>query len=208
MRKSWATCGAVIVLLSGAGNTFAQNSPTAATVPAALAQPRPAPASVTEQPIVRMRTAGQPDRQLKVLRVTAYTEGESVAEVQDVQTGQTFTLPGKVVAMLPKEAANEASIVSTVRQATHAVQPSPLEMCIAKPPQDEQPTPTVVYTEPKVIYIKAADPKAKLAPVSEPRDEVAPLEWRPRLEEAPAISPVKLDRWMPMKRFSNPTSSK
>ena len=201
----------MLLLLTGAGEASAQNSPGASAVPAVLAQPRPAP--VAEPPIVRMRTAGQPDRQLKVLRVTAYTEGESVAEVQDVQTGQTFTLPGKVVAMLPKEAANAAPApIPPMRPAPSAV-PPPGAKSLPKP--DEQPAPKVTFipppapdpvAEPKSLPI--AEPKPAVAPAAEPpaRAPGASLVWRPRGTEAPALKPAPLDaakpdRWTPMRRF-------
>ena len=212
MRNRWRMRGAVCLLLAGWADASAQNPPSAATVPAALAQARPAPAAAPagDSAIVRMRTAGQPDRQLKVLRVTSYTEGESVAEVQDVQTGQTFTLPGKVVAMLPKEAANAAPPVAA--PPTPVVRPTPavVEKPVPKPtPAPEaQPQPKVLFLPPPAPEPKA-EPKAEIAPaVAAPiRAPGASLVWRPRVGEAPALTPAplepsKTDRWLPMRRFN------
>ena len=209
MRNRWRMRGAMVLLLAGAGEALAQNAPSATTVPAALAQARPAaPAPSVDQAVVRMRTAGQPDRQLKILRVTSYTEGESVAEVQDVQTGQTFTLPGKVVAMLPKEAANAAPPVAAppLRPA-----PSAVEKPIAKPAPapDAQPEPKVLFLPPPAPE-PTAEPKAEVAapPIAAPvRTPGASLVWRPRVGEAPALAPApfepaKSDRWLPMRRFN------
>jgi len=208
----------MIVLLVGAGESFAQNAPSASTVPAALAQPRSAAATPADQPIVRMRTAGQADRQLKVLRVTSYTEGESVAEVQDMQTGQTFTLPGKVVAMLPKEAASApppAPLQPTppARPAPGVTQPVTVEKPTPKPAPEPDPQP-----QPKVLFIPSTAPESVAEPkaptVAEPKREAAParapgasLVWRPRAGEAPALAPAPLepgksDRWVPMRRFN------
>jgi hypothetical protein len=64
----------------------------------ALAVSGPASAAPREGDVVVFRTSGQPERRLKVLRVSAFPDGESLADVQDEATGDRFTLPGKVLA--------------------------------------------------------------------------------------------------------------
>ncbi len=204
MGNRWRMKGAMVLLLAGAWDAPAQNSPSASTVPAALAQPRTAPSPAVEPSVVRMRTAGQPDRQLKVLRVTTCTDGEPVAEVQDMQTGQTFTLPGKVVAMLPKEAAMPVA----PPPAPTFVAPPPAAKPIAKPTLPPPDAPL----EPKVLFIPAPTPAPvaevkPVAAVAAMKSPGASLEWRPRHSDAPALAPAPLapsksDRWLPMRRFS------
>ncbi len=58
----------------------------------------PATAAPREGDVVVFRTSGQPERRLKVLRVSAFPDGESLADVEDLATGDRFTLPGKVLA--------------------------------------------------------------------------------------------------------------
>lgn len=55
-------------------------------------------AAPKEGDVVVFRTSGQPERRLKVLRVSAFPDGESLADVEDIATGDRFTLPGKVLA--------------------------------------------------------------------------------------------------------------
>ena len=211
MRNRWMARGAIALLLGG-GHLVAQ-SPTVATVPAALAQPRPA----ADSPIVLMRTAGQPDRQLKVLRLSNYPDGESVAEVQDAQTGQIFTLPGKVVAALPK-AANAAAPPVIVAPPTPV--PPHTRPTLFAPPPAKPIAPTAPKLDeppmPKVTYIPAPEPtpkaEEKLPPAIPPPAVVpspgASLVWRPRPAETPALGPItpveapKPDRWQPAKRMN------
>ena len=214
--------GVAALLFAGGGSLVAQ-SPTASTVPAALAQPRPT-GPAFEQPIVLMRTAGQPDRQLKVIKHSTYSDGEAVSEVQDVLSGQIFTLPGKVVAMLPKatgSVAPPAPISSPVTVPTPPVRPSsPVGLPVPK--AVEPPMPKVIFIPapappmPKVIFIPAPAPKVEveveLPPVLPPSTTLpapgASLVWRPRPMEMPALTPAltpvepaKPDRWQPAKRM-------
>lgn len=59
-------------------------------------------ASHREGDVVVFRTAGQPERQLKILRVSQFSDGESLIDVQDLTTGDRFTVPGKVMAALSR----------------------------------------------------------------------------------------------------------
>ena len=215
MRNRWMARGAVALLLSG--GYLAAQSPTVTTVPAALAQPRAA----ADSPVVVMRTAGQPDRQLKVLRQSTYPDGESVAEVQDAQTGQIFTLPGKVVAALPK-AAN--TVAPPVIAAPPTPVPPPTRPSLFNPPPAKPIAPPAPKSDeplmPKVTYIPAPEPNPKVEvklPPAVPPPTVAPtpgasLVWRPRPAEIPELGPIapveaaQPDRWQPAKRMNLQTS--
>ncbi len=219
MWDRWIARGAAALLLAGAGHGMAQNSPPASTAPAALAQPRttPAPAPAqAEAPILVMRTAGQPDRQLKVIKQSNPAEGEPIAEVQDVSTGQIFTLPGKVVAMLPRAA-------NTVPPPTLAsLIPAPQVRPLVPVLEPKSPT---AHTAPKVTFIPPpmGEPAPAPAAVADPRPTPAvapaslppgaPHAWRPLptddLAPAPTTPPAvesgKPDRWQPTKRM-NPSA--
>lgn len=217
MRDRWIARGAMALLLASLGETAAQQSPTAATVPASLAQQGTATA---DQPIVLMRTAGQPDRQLKVMKLSKFTDGESVAEVQDVVTGQVFTLPGKVVALLPKAAITIAPPVSVSppAPARPVAPPTPLSKPAPKPVQqpNEQPMPKVIHIPapepPPIPKIEKPGetklPPALPVPVAAPEAASGSVVWRPRPNDRPALTPtptvepVKPDRWQPTKRMS------
>lgn len=215
MLERWITRGAVVLLMTGACEVLSQPAPTASTAPAALAQARNAP--VGDLPVVLMRTAGQADRQLKVLKLSNYADGESIAEVQDVVSGQIFTLPGKVVATLPK--ANGAStpplVVAPISEPV--VAPVPVTPPVAptvQAPQAPLPVPKIVVPAtpvieqpaPKVTFIPAPpaeeipapavriEPKILPTPVvvSTPIAPMTPgasLVWRPRAVETPALTP-------------------
>lgn len=55
-------------------------------------------AAPREGEVVVFRTAGQPERRLKVTHVSAFPDGETLVDVQDTATGDKYTLPGKVLA--------------------------------------------------------------------------------------------------------------
>ena len=173
----------------------------------------------------------QADRQLKVLKQSNYADGESIAEVQDVVSGQIFTLPGKVVGMLPK--ANGA--VSAPPVVAPAVVPVPITPPVASTVQTPQPLPKLEQPAapadeqpaPKVTYIPAPpaetvppapvriEPKILPTPVvvSTPITPTTPgasLVWRPRAVESPALTPAPIlapvepskgDRWQPTRRM-------
>lgn len=86
MFRQWAIAGGLVC----GGAVFAQ----------------PWPAVPTDKPATEavyvMRTAGQTDRQVKVVRAADPADPASMAEVRDTATGQTFVIPGKVLAKLPK----------------------------------------------------------------------------------------------------------
>lgn len=98
-------------LLRAAAVTVGFVSPAAAQQlpPAALANTPtvPGPAARAAAPddgpvVLLMRTTGQPDRKLRVVKRSSFLDGESLVDVQDVASGQTFTIPGKLADRLPR----------------------------------------------------------------------------------------------------------
>ena len=164
-----------------------------------------------------MRTAGQADRQLKVLKLSNYADGESIAEVQDVVSGQIFTLPGKVVAMLPKAngAGTPPPVVAPISTPTMATLPiiEPVTPTVQTPqslpkmvmpavPLLEQPAPKVTYI-PAPIAEAIPAPAVRIEPKTLPTPVVistpitptvpgASLVWRPRIAETPTLTPAPI----------------
>ena len=209
MRVRGLVGGVAALLIVGENN--GQSQTTLSTVPAALAQPRPS----VDQPIVLMRTAGQPDRQLKVLKQSRFSDGESIAELQDVASGQVFTLPGKVVALLPRMAGSAAPTQSPVAVAPPIRQASPEPTMPLQPAKsaarlkDDQPMPKVMFIPaPPVEAIPILVADAKFPPALPIPVPGASLVWRPRSDTTPPLAPTpvgKPDRWQPNKRM-NPSS--
>lgn len=82
----------------------------------ALAQPWPAvtPASSAPEPHYVIRTAGQSDRTIKVVRAADPADPASMAEVKDAATGEVFSIPGRMLAKLPKAGQPQAAPAVTV----------------------------------------------------------------------------------------------
>ena len=213
MRARGMASGVAAFLL--AGWALGQPSTTPSTAPAALAQPRTA----ADQPIVSMRTAGQPDRQLKVLKLSSFSDGESIAEVQDVANGQVFSLPGKVVALLPKLAGTAAPTTPSVVVAP-PIRPVPPEPKLhpqpaksAALPQNDQPLPKVTFIpapplEPTPVQRADATLPPAPPPVLQFPVPGASLVWRPRTDANPTLAPTpdgKPDRWQPTQRTNPPS---
>lgn len=70
----------------------------------ALAQPWPAvtPQTHAPEPQFVIRTAGQNDRTVRVVRAADPADPASLAEVKDTATGEVFSIPGRMLAKLPK----------------------------------------------------------------------------------------------------------
>ena len=139
-----------------------------------------------------MRTAGQPDRAVRVLKMNE-SDPEAMAEVQDVQSGRIFSMPGKVVkAMLngtkpampapsPAPAPAETPAVAAVpapavpaTQSTPVFQPARIASSISErsgnvtvPPR-EIPTVTAVATiVPNPTIPQAPTPRIEAVPDTE-----------------------------------------
>jgi hypothetical protein len=93
--RAWLSACATV---AASGNALWGQAPIPASAsPAALAaQTAVIYPSNDKAPIFTMRTAGQPDRAVRVLKMNE-SDAEAMAEVQDVQSGRTFSMPGKVV---------------------------------------------------------------------------------------------------------------
>ncbi len=148
-------------------------------------------AAVESGPILVMRTAGQNDRQIRVLKVKSYSDGESLAEVQDVQTGQEFTLPGKMLAKLPKLEA------APIAKAAPAIQPAPA--ATLQPAQVAKSDERVIKVAPSPVVQVRPDPwraagekrQSQVVPKDSWQQSLTPfLVDRPRAEIARAESPL------------------
>ncbi len=148
--------------------------------PAALANTgtAPAPAVRAAAPdeavvVLLMRTTGQPDRKLKVLKRSAFDDGEVLVDVQDVGTGQTFTLPGKLADKMPRAGA------APLAAPPPPVQP-PLAMAVSKP--------QVAATVPALKPTVPLPPPAAVSPAPVPS---AVTEWKTITPDAvPAPKPA------------------
>ncbi len=136
MFRRWAIAGCVVC---GCG-AFAQPWPA---VPAAKAD---------ADTVYVMRTAGQSDRLVKVVRAADPSDPSSLAEVIDTATKKTFVIPGKVLAKLPKAGAQAVAPPApkdTPPPAIATVEPPP----VATTSQSlDKPLPT--------IQLPAVEPKA------------------------------------------------
>lgn len=88
MRRVWAG----LVLAAWVGTAPAQSPP------ARPAAPQPA------GDILIQKTAGQPERRLRLLRMDTGPDGERVADVQDLGTGARYTLPAAALAGMTRVA--------------------------------------------------------------------------------------------------------
>lgn len=143
----------------------------------AFAQPwQPVPATSPEpEPVYVIRTAGQNDRTVKVIHPANPSDPGSLAEVKDTVTGQTFVIPGKVLAKLSK--------ASPTPTDTPPVEMKPTP---AFPPVEAKPTPTLPPDQPPAITPLRAEPKP--APALPP--EQPPIAIPPRTEPKRATTPM------------------
>src|SRR5689334_9572777 len=121
----WAWAKAVAAALACAGITAGQ-APPASTPPAPTAvSPPPGPADgPREGDVLTFRTAGQPERQVKVLRVTGSADGEPLADLQDLTTGARYTVPARVLASASKPAAPPKAAAIPATQWSTAPRPA------------------------------------------------------------------------------------
>lgn len=151
--------------------------------PAALAGGRttPAPAvraAAPEEPavVLLMRTAGQPDRKLKILKRSTFPDGEALVDVQEVTTGQRFTLPAKLADRLPRAGAAPAVAAADTPPQPKLYPPPP----VPQPPAYVPPARTTV----------AAAPTAPPATTAPPPASVPPPRPQPTPPPAPTVTPV------------------
>jgi hypothetical protein len=163
-----------------------------------LAQPWPAvtPASSAPELQYVIRTAGQNDRTVKVVRPADPAEPASLAEVKDSATGEVFSIPGRMLAKLPKAGQQQPAGAAvpptgpkpapeaTPRRAMPAELPPVPALLQTKPPQtaptprptermvttwraDEAPTPPAQPTITPVVQTVTEEP-AKVPPAADP----------------------------------------
>ncbi len=70
--------------------------------------------------IFTFRTAGQPERKVKIVRIAPFSDGESLADVEDVASGAKYTIPAKVLMA-------SARTVARVPERVSATPPRPAE---------------------------------------------------------------------------------
>lgn len=83
----WAVAGLTAAILTQPG--LGQN-----LWPAGAKQAAPVAPAALEERIVTMRTAGQPDRKVKVLRTETMPDGSQFTELKDVATGAVYSIMG------------------------------------------------------------------------------------------------------------------
>jgi len=100
-RRLW--CGTIVGLMwFGIQGLPAQN-PTSAVVPAVV----PAAAFPREGDQLTFRTAGQPERRVRVLRIVGTVE-DGLADVQDVSSKANYSIPLKILVQMAKSASATA----------------------------------------------------------------------------------------------------
>jgi len=159
-RWAWATAAAFAGTVSAVGQT-----PPA--VPAAASS---TPAKGGD--VVVIRTAGQPDRQLRILKVTSYGDGESIADVQDVASGAKYSIPAKVLAAMARTSGKPA--LTPVPAPAVVPKANPTEKIPALPSA----TPTAVIPSPAAVAkptpAPAAAPLNQTGTASSPRVYATP----------------------------------
>lgn len=171
--------------------------------PSAFAQ---SPAVSTEnKPIILMRTAGQPDRRLQVIQQTDYANGESLAEVRDLKTGKIFTLPGKMIAIMPHESATNraeepAAVAEKPIPAPTVVPAQPAALAQQLRPQ---PQPLTVPVAPRTSLPHSPGPVSldsnKIASVVHGEPAIVPHVIKPQPPVAPAqVKPVYVAQTPPV----------
>ena len=179
MFRRWAIAGVVVC----GGGAFAQPWPA---VPAAKAD---------ADAVYVMRTAGQSDRMVKVVRAADPSDPASQAEVIDTATKKTFFIPGLMLAKLPKAGTPRAEPPAPKDTPPPAIAPVEPPAVATTPQVIDKPLPKIQLptVEPKAATPAALPP----APVDVVKAEtVAPLPQpvrvaTPKPTELPTVaSPV------------------
>lgn len=101
------------VACGGAASAQSSRTPAAlagGSAPAPVVSPPVRAQAPSTDTVLVMKTAGQPDRRLRVLNVSNFSDGESLADVQDVDSGQKFSIPGRMVGQLKRVVETTASL--------------------------------------------------------------------------------------------------
>jgi hypothetical protein len=156
----------------------------------ALAQQSSPP--LTQEPPLVLRTSGQPDRRLQVLKRSASSTGEVVVDVLDVDSRQRFTIPEKL--LLALRPASTAAPVSTPRLAE--APPPPVEVRRPVPPPALLP-PVIrelpAAPAPTPVAVVPTAPNDRWRPISTLDDPLTPK--LPIPESAPPSSPSIIESY-------------
>lgn len=180
--------------------------------PAALANTGTAVAP-NDGDVLLMRTTGQPERQLKVLKRSTFSDGESLVDVRDTTSGQTFTIPGKLADLLPRYAAGKTPPaaapepgIAPAAPVAPAVAPSlnPAPLPAPQPRQTLPPNPTPAPRPSETVWKPVAADTAPLPLVAPPTTPPAlvPIGSAAVNPAAPVPAPpaqvAPTDRWKPI----------
>jgi hypothetical protein len=126
--------------------------------------------------VLTIRTAGQPERQVKVLQVTGFPGGEPLADLQDLTTGARYTVPAKMLTAMAKPAAPKAAPVPPTQWSTTpaAYNPFTRPRYAARDDRSVSRTPPVVTANPSAVSA-APSPIQKPLPAPEPLAQERPL---------------------------------
>ena len=184
MRWAWAK--SVAAGLACAGFVAGQAPPARVSVsPPAHSSPPEAKDGPREGDVIALPTAGQPERKVKVLRVTRSDGGEAMADLQDQATGARYTVPARMLTAKPRPTAPPArsGLLHNPTRWNKSARPSATP---AARPQYAAPHPT-----PKTVTYKPPVPP-RPAPKEErpvPRAE-SPSQTIVTRPPAPAAAPV------------------
>jgi hypothetical protein len=128
--------------------------------------------------VIALRTAGQPERKVKVLRVTRPDGGELLADLQDLATGARYTVPARMLTARPR--------TPTPTSAGNALHHNPTRWNKATPPPAARPRPAPPATTQKFVATKPPAPPQP-APKAERPAPTPPLAAKPA--PAPAAAP-------------------
>jgi hypothetical protein len=157
----------------------------------AIAQPWPAVphAQLDQEPVYLIRTAGQSDRRVKVVRPNNPSDPAAMAEVKDVATGETFVIPGRVLAKLPRA----GGAPSAESKPTPTATPTPVSdvspQSVSPVPVHDSPLPKVNPTPPIAVAPAAVEPPKTAPPTRSPLPTVT-VEFTVQASAPSALTPV------------------
>ncbi len=208
----WVWAKTVAATLACAGFAAGQSPTRVSVTPPVPTSPPEARDGPREGDVIVLRTAGQPERRVKVVRVTTPAGGEAVADLQDQATGARYTVPARMLTAKPRANAPPARpgplANRTQWNATGSPTPRPKPLYAPAPATPQKPlyaaaaprSPARVAPTPKppapapVPKVAAASPPpapkaeypAHPAPVIPPVSALKALEAAPARPEKPA----------------------
>ncbi|HET6574259.1 MAG TPA: HEAT repeat domain-containing protein [Fimbriiglobus sp.] len=197
-RWAWATT--VAVGLACAGIAAGQAPPTRVSV----APPAPSsPPGATDGPragdVIALRTAGQPERKVKVLRLTRPDGGELLADLQDLATGARYTVPARMLTAKPRPAPPTSAGTGLYH--------NPTRWNTAPRPPVAQPRPASPVTTQKFIAYKPPAPSRVVLtqerpaplppPAAKPKPSPPPVAPPPVVIARPPVTPLPYERPLP-----------